>query len=107
MFECFLRWCIFNDYTCALAGTLLFMIQSRYKSCVFPYGTRWCILAQNTRHPRMCIRCAHKIVRYFVWISFLAAPVKHCKTFNINAEKPKFYSSTVVYFTLADLLGDQ
>ena len=26
------------------------------------------------------------------------------KTFNINAETPKFYSSTVVYFTLADLL---
>ena len=30
---------------------------------------------------------------------------KHCYLrFNINAEKPKFYSSTVVYFTLADLL---
>ena len=26
---------------------------------------------------------------------------RHCKTFNINAQKPKFYSSTVVYFTLA------
>ena len=26
------------------------------------------------------------------------------KTFNINAEKPKFYSSRLVYFTLADLL---
>ena len=25
------------------------------KSCVFPYGTRWCILA----HPRMCIRCTN------------------------------------------------
>ena len=33
--------------------------------------------------------------------------VRHCKTFNINAEKPKFYSSTVVYFTMADLLGNQ
>ena len=32
---------------------------------------------------------------------------RHCKTFNINAQKPKFYSSTVVYFTLADLLGNQ
>ena len=29
---------------------------------------------------------------------------RHCKIFNINAEKPKFYSSTVVYFTLANLL---
>ena len=28
----------------------------------------------------------------------------YCKTFNINAEKSKFYSSTVVYFTLADFL---
>ena len=27
--------------------------------------------------------------------------------FNINAEKPTFSSSTVVYFTLADLLGNQ
>ena len=26
------------------------------------------------------------------------------KTFNINAEEPKFCSSTLVYFTLADLL---
>ena len=26
-----------------------------------------------------------------------------CKTFYINAEKPKFYPSTVVYFTVADL----
>ena len=25
-------------------------------------------------------------------------------TFNIDAEKPKFHSSTVVYFMLADLL---
>ena len=31
------------------------------------------------------------MVRYLIWI------------FNINAQKPKFYSSTVVYFTLADL----
>ena len=29
---------------------------------------------------------------------------RNCNTFNINAEKPKSYSSTVVYFTLADLL---
>ena len=43
-----------------------------------------------------------------VWISFSAALAKiHCKTFNINVQKPKFYSSTVVYFTLADLLGHQ
>ena len=26
------------------------------------------------------------------------------KTFKINAEKPKFYPSTVVYFTLAHLI---
>ena len=29
------------------------------------------------------------------------------RVFNMNAHKPKFYSSTVVYFTLADLLGNQ
>ena len=29
---------------------------------------------------------------------------RHYKTFNINAEKPEFYPSTVVNFTLADLL---
>ena len=68
-----LRWCIFNDCACALSETLLFMVKSRYRSCVFSYGTRWCILAQNTRHPRMCI--VNKIVRYLVWISFLAALV--------------------------------
>ena len=27
-----------------------------------------------------------------------------CEDFNIDAHKAKFYSSTVVYFTLADLL---
>ena len=51
-------------------------VLSHYKSCMFPYGTRWCILAQNTWHPRMCIRCKNKIVRYIVWISFSALPVK-------------------------------
>ena len=45
--------CIFNDCACTLAETLLFVVQSHYKSCVFPYGTRWCILAQNTWHPRI------------------------------------------------------
>ena len=49
----------------------------------------------------MCIRCTNKIVLYLVWISFSAALVK---TFNIAADKAKFYSSTVVYFTLADFL---
>ena len=43
------------------------------------------------------------IVRYLVWIS-RGLLRRHCETFNINAEKPKFYSGTVVYFTLADLL---
>ena len=33
---------------CAHARTLLFMVQSRYESCVFPYGTRKFILTQNT-----------------------------------------------------------
>ena len=77
--------------------TLLFMVQSRYKSCVFPYGTCWCILAKNTCHPRMCIHGVHT-----KWSRYL---VLHCKTFNKNAEKPTFYSSTVVYFTLAGLLA--
>ena len=35
---------------------------------------------------------------------FSAALVKKCKTFNINAEKPNFYSRTVGYFKLVDLL---
>ena len=55
-----LRWCIFNDCACALEETLLFMVQSHYKSCVFPYGTRCCILA----HPRMWIRCTNKMVMH-------------------------------------------
>ena len=38
---------------------------------------------------------------------FSAAVAKTLYDFNINAQKPKFYSSTVVYFTLADLLGNQ
>ena len=33
--------------------------------------------------------------------------MKTCKTFNINAEKPQFYPSTVVHFTLADLLENE
>ena len=73
------------------------MVQSHYKSCVFPYGTRWCILAQNTWHPRMCIRCTHKIVRYFVWISFSAALVKTMWDFQYKRGKAKvllLYSST-------------
>ena len=46
-FKCVLRWDIFNDCACALLETLLIVVQSFNKSCVFPYGTRWCILAQN------------------------------------------------------------
>ena len=60
------------------------------------------MLAQNTRHPHMCIRCTNKTVRYLALFRRLLW--RHCKTFNINAGKPKFYSSAVVYFTLADLL---
>ena len=63
-------WCIFNNCACAFAEALLFMIQSHYKSCIFPFGMRWCILAQNTLRPRMCIHSTNEIVRYLVWISF-------------------------------------
>ena len=54
----------------------------------------------------MCIRYTNKIVGYFVRISLSVPlePERHCKTFNINEEKPKFYSSTVVLFALSDLL---
>ena len=52
----------------------------------------------------MCIRCKNKIIRYFVWIFFRRLLWRHRKTLNIKAEKPKFYSSTVLYFTLANLL---
>ena len=103
MFKFVLQLCLFNYCACGLEETLLFMVQGHFQSYVFPYGTRWCILAQNTWHPRMCIRCTHKIVRYLVWISSFLWRL--CKTLNINAEK--FYSCTVVYFTLADLLGEQ
>ena len=36
-------------------------------------------------------------------ISFLFRRLlsRHCKTFNVNAEKPQFYSSTVVHFASA------
>ena len=44
---CVCRWCIFNGCACALAETLLFIVQSHYKSCVFPDGACWCILAQS------------------------------------------------------------
>ena len=44
----------------------LFMVHIYYKSCVFPYGTPWCILAQNTLHPRMCIHFTNKKVLYLV-----------------------------------------
>ena len=56
---------VFNNCVCALAETLLFIVQNHYKPCAFPYGSRWCwyILAQNTWHPRMCFRCINKIVR--------------------------------------------
>ena len=47
-FKSVLRWCTSNDCGCALAETLLFMVLSHNKSCVFPYGTRQCILIQNT-----------------------------------------------------------
>ena len=67
---------IFSHCARALAETLLFMVQSHFKSYVFRYGTRWSILAQNTWHPRMWIRFTHKIVSYLVWISFSAALVK-------------------------------
>ena len=37
------------------------------------------------------------------------SPLFHldCKTCNTNAEKPKFNPTTVVYFTLADIFGNQ
>ena len=94
MFKYVLRWCIFNSCACALAHSYLWF--RAFISLVFFHmvraGAYW-----HTCHPRMCIHGVHKIVRYFVL---------HCKTFNKNAEKPKFYSSTVVYFTLAGLLGN-
>ena len=31
---------------------------------------------QNTWHPRMCIRCTNRKVRYLVWISSSAALVR-------------------------------
>ena len=92
----------FSFPSCSLIR-ILFMVQSHYMSG--PYGTRWCKLAQNTWHPRMCIRSSRKIVRYLVWMFFFRCLLwRHCKIFNINAENPlSFYSSTVVYFTVADL----
>ena len=78
---------IFNYCACALSETFLFMVQSHYMSCVFPYVTHWCILAQNTRHPRMCLSCSHKIVCYLVWISFSMALVTTLQDFQYKGGK--------------------
>ena len=75
LYKC-IWWCTFIDCGCAPVETLLVMVHSLYKSCVFRYRTRRCILPQNSWHPRMHIRSTNKIVRYLVWISFSAALVK-------------------------------
>ena len=103
MSKCVLRW-IFNDCACALPETLLFMTQSHYNSCIFPYGTRWhkihdihaCAFAVHTKQSAISFG--------FLFRRLLS---RQCETFNINAEKRKFYSCTVVHFTLADLLENQ
>jgi len=70
------------------------MVHTRYKSCVFPYSTRWCILAQNTWRPT----CAFAVQTKQSVISFgflFQRPLwRHCKTFNRNGGKRKPYSST-------------
>ena len=65
-------------------------IISHYKSCVFPNGKRRCILAQK----KMTSTHVHSLYTQNspLSISFSGALVK---TFNISAERPKFYSSTV------------
>ena len=57
-------------------------------------------------YTRLWVTSAIKVfLAYFrlVWISFSRLLRRHGKSFNIKAQKPKFYSSTVVYFTLAAL----
>ena len=56
-----LPWQIASGFICDWDDSCFW---KKRKSCVFPYGTRWCILAQNTWLPRMCIGCTNKIVRY-------------------------------------------
>ena len=84
----------------ALLYRVLFLVESQYKSRVFPYGTRWCVLAQNTWHPRMCIRM-YKQNSPSSHLDFFfggsCEDIVRLSTWTRN-------SSTVVYFTLADLL---
>ena len=77
--------------------TLFCMVQSRYKSCVYPYGTGWCVLAQNTWHPPMCILYRHNSPLSRLDF-FFGGSCEDIVRLNINSEKPKFYSSHISIF---------
>ena len=70
------------------------MVHSRYKSCVFPYSTRWCILAQNTWLSTCAFAVQTKQSVISFGFLFQRLLWRHCKTFNRNGEKRKLYSST-------------
>ena len=85
----------------ALLQKHIFMVHSHYKSCVFPYGT-----LVHTRTKYITSTHVHSLYKQNSPLSRLDFLFSEAlvKTFNINAEKTKFYSSRLVYFTLADLL---
>ena len=59
---------------------------------------RWCTLAHDIHACAFAVQINSPLSR----LDFLFSEAL-VKTFNINAEKTKFYSSRLVYFTLADL----
>ena len=70
--------------------------------CFFDYTRLW--ITSAWLYPRWSVPCLFSTCLDFF---FGGSWEGNCKSFNINAQKPKFDSSTVVYFTLADLLGSQ
>ena len=80
--------------------------QCHYKSCVF--SIRYALVHTGTKymistHVHSLYKQNSSLIISFGF-RFLQLLRRHWKTFNINAEKPKFYFSAVLHFTMADLL---
>ena len=87
----------FNDHACALAETLLFEVLSHYKSCVFSI---WYALV-HTGTKYMTSTHVHSLYKQdsplYRLDFFFAVTREDIVRHNINAEKPKFYISTLSY----------
>ena len=70
--------------------------------CFFAYTRLW--VTSTWVYQRQ--KCSLLIFDLFGFL-FRRLLRRRCKSFNINAQKPTFYSGAVVYFTLANLLGSQ